>query len=81
MATCAHNAQAVAMAAVLCKEHGICPSEILKEGRIEVLKDRLVLQGQYIPNHVLRLKEDLAQDAKISTSSTMQLLGLSFDGP
>ncbi|MDO6438933.1 FAD-dependent oxidoreductase [Cyclobacterium sp. 1_MG-2023] len=81
MATCAHNAQAVAMAAVLCKEHEICPSEILKEGRVEVLKDRLVLQGQYIPNHVLRLKEDLAQDAKISTSSTMQLLGLSFDGP
>ncbi|GAB3005566.1 hypothetical protein GCM10027284_24160 [Cyclobacterium sediminis] len=81
MATCAHNAQAVAMAAVLCKEEEISPSEILKKGRIEALKDRLVLQGQYIPNHALRLKEDLAPLAKISASSTMQLSGLAFDGP
>jgi len=81
MATCAHNSQAVAMAAVLCKQHQISPSEILKEGRIEALKDRLVLHGQYIPNHVLRLKEDLAQNAKILASSTMQLSGLAFDGP
>tara|TARA_R110002124_G_scaffold194936_7_gene362055 strand:- start:2442 stop:4721 length:2280 start_codon:yes stop_codon:yes gene_type:complete len=81
MATCAHNAQAVAMAAVLCKKQQISPSDILKEGRIEALKDNLVLQGQYIPNHVLRLKDDLAQDAKISASSTMRLSGLAFDGP
>ena len=81
MATCAHNAQAVAMAAVLCKQQQISPSDILKEGRIEALKNNLVLQGQYIPNHVLRLKDDLAQDAKISASSTMRLSGLAFDGP
>ena len=81
MATCAHNAQAVAMAAVLCKEEEISPSEILNEGRIEALKDRLVLHGQYIPNHVLKLKEDLAPLATISASSTMRLSGLAFDGP
>ena len=48
---------------------------------MEALKDRLVLQGQYIPNHVLKLEEDLGQTANISASSTLQLKGLPFDGP
>jgi hypothetical protein len=80
MATCAHNGQAIAMAAVLCKENKILPKDILKGDHIKTLQNGLIKSGQYIPNLELDNKEDLIHQAEISTSSELQLKGLPFDG-
>jgi hypothetical protein len=81
MLTGAHNAQAVAMAAVLCRQQNILPSDILKEGRINQLRNLLLLNGHYIPKHSLQLEGDLTKHAKVTASSTLTLSGLPFDGP
>ncbi|MBD3627955.1 FAD-dependent oxidoreductase, partial [Cyclobacterium sp.] len=81
MATCAHNAQAVAMAAAICKEKNLLPGAIIHLGHMCELQKRLIKSGQYIPGVPLEDKEELAQNARISVSSTMALEELPGNGP
>ncbi|WP_114751121.1 FAD-dependent oxidoreductase [Pleomorphovibrio marinus] len=81
MATCAHNAQAVAMAAVMCKIKGLLPKELAKPEWIKVLQQKLLAEGHYIPKIGLKDPEELAAKAEIRVSSTLSLKDLPFDGP
>jgi len=80
MATCGHNAQAVAMAAALCHEHGYLPRQLAAPGQIERLQERLQRSGQFIPNVVRPDREDLAQRATVTASSRLKLAELEKSG-
>lgn len=69
MATCGHNAQAVGMAAAICREHGIMPRDLLDQSRMDELQRRLMRSGQYIPSLVRDDPDDLARQAATSASS------------
>ena len=73
MATAAHGAQAVGVAAAVCKEKGITPAAIIHDGHIAELQQRLLQTGQHIPGHVLQQATDLVQSAAISASSELVL--------
>lgn len=79
MATSAYAAQAVGMAAVICKEYQCNPSAIFHEQRIEELQQKLVASGQFIPNVVAKNKKDLVQQATITASSELALSELKED--
>jgi len=81
MATCAHNAQAVAMAAVLCKEKNLLPAALTHPDHMPCLQKRLIKSGQYIPGIRLEDEVELAQNATITVSSTLALEGLPANGP
>ncbi len=81
MATCAHNAQAVGVAAALVKKLGIKPADLAAEEHIGVLQKELLKTGQYIPHVALKDPDDLMGSATISVSSTLNLEELKFDGP
>ena len=73
MATSANNAQAVAMAAVLAKEQGLLPREVL--GRIGELQQRLLRAGQFIPGIRNEDAGDLVKAATLSASSEYKISG------
>jgi hypothetical protein len=81
MATCAHNGQAVAMAAKLCKDKSLLPSGLSDIDHIKELQALLIQSGQYIPKTRLNLENDLLKDADIQVSSEFELNSLPFDGP
>jgi len=68
MATCAHNGQAVGMAAALCREHGVQPREV-PVGR---LQQELLKAGQHIPGLQLADERDLARQASVRASSCFE---------
>jgi hypothetical protein len=69
MATCAHNGQAVGMAAALCLERHVRPREV----PIRELQRELLKSGQHIPGVPLDDPEDLARAAAVRTSSCLLL--------
>lgn len=71
MATAAHVSQAAAMAAVICKEQGILPADIIGKGFIRSLQERLLRTGHHIPGLALHDSKDLVQSATISASSEL----------
>jgi len=73
MATSAYVAQAVGMAAKLCRDHLIEPAAIITGHKIKELQNALMIAGQYIPGLRLLEKEDLVQTAVIKPSSELQL--------
>jgi hypothetical protein len=81
MATCAHNGQAVAIAAALCAEQNMLPADLLENGLIKELQKRLIKSGQYIPHFHLEDELDLVKSAQIASSSEFEFKGLPFDGP
>lgn len=81
MMTCGHNAQAVGMAAVLCKEKGVKPAGLTDSPTMQLLQRRLIRSGQYIPGIKLSDPDELAQQATLKTSPTFTLTGLPADGP
>lgn len=81
MATCAHNAQAVAMAASLCLRNNLLPRDLLQDSWMRRLQSALLRSGQYLPKFRLTDNEDLVPQAAIHTSSEYSLLELPFDGP
>ncbi|HRX83385.1 MAG TPA: FAD-dependent oxidoreductase [Phycisphaerae bacterium] len=81
MATCAHNAQAVGMAAALCSQERCLPRDVLADGRIRRLQDALLRCGQYIPNRRLTAAADLAQQAEVLATSELILGDLPASGP
>ncbi|MCL6260842.1 FAD-dependent oxidoreductase [Aquiflexum sp. TKW24L] len=81
MSTCAHNTQAVGLAASICIQNKLLPAD-LKEGKwIELLQQNLIKSGQYIPHFRLEDELDLVKEAKIVSSSELEFKGLPFDGP
>ncbi len=81
MATCAHGAQAVGMAAVLCQRYKLFPAQLYEQEKIKELQDRLNFSGQSIPGTPLLLQENLAQKAVVSASGTINIKELPADGP
>lgn len=73
MATCAHGAQAVAVAADLCRRAGLNPRDLLQEARMASLQQELARGGQFIPGCVLADAHDLTRGASIAASSELQL--------
>ncbi|QEH43851.1 FAD-dependent oxidoreductase [Chitinophaga sp. XS-30] len=71
MATAAHVSQAAAMAAVICREQGIQPADIISKGWINTLQQRLLKTGHHIPGLTHRDEKDLVQSAAITASSEL----------
>ena len=81
MATCAHNGQAIGMAAKICLNYGLMPSDISKSGYLSELQSLLIQSGQYIPKTNLSLQNKLVKEAKIEGSSELELVSLPGNGP
>jgi len=73
MATCAHNAQSVGMAAALCCEQHLQPRDLLEPERMRSLQQRLLRAGQHIPGVRSADARDKAGTATITASSTRRL--------
>ncbi|TKC65583.1 FAD-dependent oxidoreductase [Pedobacter hiemivivus] len=73
MATAAHAAQAVAMAAKICKDRKILPADVYHQGFITELQTALLRTGHHIPNVVLDDPEDLVGTAVVTASSELLL--------
>jgi hypothetical protein len=73
MATCAHGAQAVALAAALCKKHNALPKQIGQK-YINELQTELLKTGQHIPGLLLNDTNDLVQKANRIEATSMLLL-------
>jgi hypothetical protein len=69
MATCAHNGQAVGMAAALCRKLHLLPRQV-PAGELQL---ELLRAGQYIPGAALADPDDLARTATFRTSSCFEL--------
>jgi hypothetical protein len=80
MATCGHNAQAVGLAAALCREQELLPRDLLVPARMRDLQRRLLGAGQYIPGCALDDPEDLARHSYLNASSHLTLSRLTGDG-
>lgn len=81
MATCAHNGQAIAMAAKLCKKKGLLPAKLSTVNHMKELQGLLLQSGQYIPKIKLESGTSVLNTAKMQVSSEFELKSLPFDGP
>jgi hypothetical protein len=73
MMTCAHAAQAVGIAAALCREDAKLPRDISDPARMAVLQTRLLRTGQHIPHVDLKDPANLTEQATVSASSEYTL--------
>jgi hypothetical protein len=80
MATCAHGAQAVGMAAALATDRDLKPRDIAKEKYMTKLQRELNKRGQSIPKVPLRDNRNLVNSAQITASNELKLDGLPADG-
>lgn len=80
MGTGACGAQAVGIAAVLCRQYQVQPRELLKEEWLNELQSRLLRRGQYIPRVTPVDKYDLVREGAITVSSEYVLRLLHPDG-
>ena len=76
MATTAHTAQAVGLAAALCRENGLLPRDLLAPERMRELQTRLARTGHYIPHVNHPEPTNLAEQATATASSTRELATL-----
>lgn len=81
MATCAHNAQAVGVAAALCVNGDFSPGKLAGKTEVQYLQKELLKIGQFIPEFELDDDQDLMSHAMVRTSSELILDKLTFDGP
>ncbi|MDO6518770.1 FAD-dependent oxidoreductase [Zobellia uliginosa] len=77
MLTCAHGAQAVGEAAVLCKQEGLLPRDVASKEHIGKLQLALNRNGQSIPRIALNDTDDLVVKANIEASSTLKFKSFS----
>jgi len=80
MATCAHNGQAVGMAAAICSESSARPRELVAEDRMRALQQRLLRAGQHIPGVAGGDIAEKARSAVVTASSTFELAELASNG-
>lgn len=76
MATCAHSAQAVGMAAGLCLRHRVSPRDLRRPDLMRELQQGLLRAGQFIPGVSLEDPRDLARQAEIVATSELELSAL-----
>jgi hypothetical protein len=81
MATCAHTAQAVGMAAAVCTDLGALPRDLVAGGHVDRLQRDLLRVGQHIPGVALDDPDDLARQATVTATSSLRLGRLKADGP
>ncbi len=81
MATCAHAAQAVGLAAALCTADQVRPAELREPERMARLQRELLRGGQHLPRRRLDDPDDLARSAELTASSEFALAELPPDGP
>ncbi len=81
MATCAHGAQAVGMAAVIATKNKLKPGDLAQRDIIKVLQLELNKRGQSIPGIPIEDKTNLVNEAHISATSELELSNLPADGP
>ncbi|MBD2752941.1 FAD-dependent oxidoreductase [Spirosoma validum] len=81
MATGAHVAQAVGMAAALCTHNDLLPHDLTEPEHLITLQKELLKTGQHIPGVTLQDTNDLAQTANLSISSEFILNELPPNGP
>ena len=77
MATCGHNAQAIGMAAALCRASGVLPRDLVEPARMHRLQQKLLRAGQYIPGVA---QDRDADGAAAGASSRLLLRELPADG-
>lgn len=80
MATCAHGAQAVGMAAALATELGVKPRAIAQEEKIKELQTRLNRVGQSIPRIHLEDRANKMKNARIEADQHLVLSEIPADG-
>lgn len=80
MATSGHGGQVVGMAAALCTQMGIDPSDFVYPEKIKILQDKLNVAGQSIPGLPMDQSKNLAASAQINASSELVFDQLPFDG-
>jgi len=80
MMTCAHNAQAVGMAAARCQHEGLLPRDVYTRRRIKALQQDLLKTGHYIPGIHLQDPQDIVHQATIRASSRFRMGQLACDG-
>jgi hypothetical protein len=80
MATSAHGAQAVALAAVLCSEKGLKTRDILVQKHLSRLQNQLSIHGQSIPGRTIDYSLLSVQKPSVSVSGTFILDEMPFDG-
>ena len=80
MATTAHSAQAVGLAAAICGEAGLLPRDLLAPDRLSELQRRLLGTGHYIPHVLAPDERNLAASAVAEASSTLRLACIPADG-
>ncbi len=81
MATCAHGAQVVGVAAALAKKKNLKPADIADENVIKLLQKELNIRGQSIPGIPIEDDNNLVNSAEITASSELALRSLPFNGP
>jgi len=80
MATSAHGAQAVALAAVRCSENNFSTKDILAQQHLSRLQNQLNINGQSIPGKAIDYSLLSVEKPKVSVSSTFILEEMPFDG-
>lgn len=80
MATAAHGAQAVALAAVMCANKSLVTKDILNQPNLSQLQNQLNIAGQSIPGKTIDYNILLIDKPNISVSSTFVLGEMPFDG-
>lgn len=80
MATCAHNAQAVGMAAVFCNNEKLMPRDLTQPENVNRLQQALLAHGQHIPGVHLHDVRDKVCNASIAASSVLRLAELDASG-
>ncbi|HPA20353.1 MAG TPA: FAD-dependent oxidoreductase [Verrucomicrobiae bacterium] len=80
MATCAHNGQAVGMAAALCRRHHVLPADLLDPARVSELQRELLRAGHFIPGIALEDPDDLVRQATVTASGELRLASLAPNG-
>lgn len=81
MATCGANANALGVAAGLCKAMNVDPSQLLVKDNMKSLQRDLMRFGQYIPGYKLLDEDDLVRRAALEGSPDFELRELPPNGP
>ncbi|KAH8168522.1 FAD dependent oxidoreductase domain-containing protein [Sarocladium implicatum] len=82
MATCGANANALGVAAAMCKRLSVDPVQLLAKDNMKSFQTELMRFGQFIPGYKLQDPQDLVRVAKsITASSSFELADLPANGP
>lgn len=81
MATCGANANALGIAASMCKRLSVDPVSLLAKDAMKSFQTELMRFGQFIPGIKLRDPLDIVQQATIHAGPAFELSNLAADGP